>query len=149
MTPAAIYAWRLPGCGDDCQPRRHDPVSHEAYGARQERARAMREARLRVVRTGPLLVNRDARTALVDGVTVPLSPTEWRILDALAGAAGATVAYEDLAQMALGAEWACVARPVVLNNFHVHRCRLRGKLGRARSLVVTVKNVGMRLEVDP
>ncbi len=145
MTLAAIYEWRLPGCGDDCQPRRHDPVAHEAYGARQERLRQVPT----VVRSGPLLVNRDARTALVDGVTAPLSPTEWRILDALAGAAGATVAYEDLAQMALGAEWACVARPVVLNNFHVHRCRLRGKLGRARSLVVTVKNVGMRLEVDP
>ena len=109
----------------------------------------MREARLRVVRTGPLLVNRDARTALVDGVPVPLSPTEWRILDVLAGAAGATVAYEDLVQMAFGAEWACVARSLVLNNLHAHRCRLRAKLGRARSLVVTVKNVGMRLEVDP
>lgn len=146
MTLAAIYEWRLPGCGDDCQPRRHDPLAHEAYGARQERLRQVPT----VVRSGRLVIDRAARRALVDGSVVVLSDIQWKMLDALAVACGAAVPYAELATAMFGREWVAASDAKALNNnLNTHRGRLRRKLGVAASRVATIPAYGMLLEVDP
>lgn len=141
----AIYEWRLPGCGEDCQPRRHDPLAHEAYGARQERERDTQ----RYVRSGSLVFDRASLRATVRGEECRLTTRERLLLLTLADHAGKLVAYEDIGVRVLGEDWEHAERRVLLNNLNTHRGRLRKALGEAGYLVVTVPNIGMRLEMEP
>ena len=145
MSVALLREWRLPGCGDECRPGQHDPAAHEEFGARQERERNARP----VVQTGPLVIDRRQRTVTVHGDPRRLRPREMRLLLALAERPGEVVSYEELGVLVLGADWAHVNRPVMVNALHTHRTRLRENLGAAGRLIATARDWGMRLAVEP
>jgi hypothetical protein len=96
-----------PGCGVDCRVLRallpgqfgrsdillHDPGAHEDFG---RRSAGWRPDATDVFATGRLTVDLLRWEASVDGVLVHLSPTELKLLRALAARAGAVVTAPDL-----------------------------------------------------
>lgn len=154
---AVAIDWRLPGCGPACWPRSHDPLCHEQYGRQQEQAQPAAPS---VIRTGPLVVDLDAKTAAVDGQPVRPSGREWGILAYLAEHAGRFRTNDEIIAAVWGAEWVTGRRVAQaaggtyrvdhrLVSVNVHR--LRAKLGAAESLIVSVSHQGRsgrRLEME-
>jgi DNA-binding response OmpR family regulator len=93
-------------------------------------------------RAGPLEVDHFKREARVDGVAVALTPTEFRLLEALARAPGRTFTRDELVARAFGPDYDGLDRTV-----DTHITNLRKKLERSGCppLVVTVHGVGYRL----
>jgi DNA-binding response OmpR family regulator len=148
----------LPGCGPDCAPRGHDPLAHEAYGLLLGRLSALGPP-TRVVRTGPLAIDLDARSVTVQGHAVSLSLREWALLAHLAEHLGRWCDPAGLILAVFGPAWAETDRLYILpsgrpypTNQHalnVLRHRLRKKLGASvRGLLVTNpgRYAGCRLE---
>lgn len=145
---AAWTSWRLPGCGPRCTPRVHDPRAHYDAGRADGLAEAQHEhASAVVVATGPLEVLIGRAEARVDGAPVPLAPTEWRVLRALALGAGRLVALPEL----IGAAWEPGWFSTPTSAKHAARMsvhRLRKRLGPdAARLIVTRFDLGYLLEV--
>lgn len=148
-----IAAWRRPGCGDLCTPRWHSPVQHEAHGMALALL-AQRVEPVRVVRTGPLVIDLAAATVTVDGEPVRLSGREWALLACLAVRAGQHVSNDDIVRHVMGDGYLTSelrngsrAEHHIVN---INICRLRRKLGAAASLVTTVSFngfAGRRLEL--
>jgi len=85
-------------------------------------------------------VRREIR-ADVDGAmeTISVTPTEYRVLETLARAAGRTFTRQELVERALGDDYDGLDRTV-----DVHIMNLRRKLGDAGKAIVTVFGVGYR-----
>jgi DNA-binding response OmpR family regulator len=81
-------------------------------------------------------VRREVRTAEGE---VPLTPTEYRLLDALATAAGRTFTRQELVERAFGDDYEGLDRTV-----DVHVMNVRRKLGAAGKAIATVFGVGYR-----
>lgn len=102
-----------------------------------------------VLEAGALRVNASAREAAVAGRQLRLTPTEFRLLVALAGRPNQPVTREELGRALWGAPPAGDSRAL-----DVHVCRLRAKLaagGPGAPHVASVSGVGYRLlvaEVD-
>lgn len=98
----------------------------------------------RVVVIGDHVLERDARRLTRDGAEVPLTRTEFDILDALVARAGSAVAREDLVQRVWGSD-----RGGDDHVLDVHISNLRQKIepepGTPRH-IVTVRGVGYRLD---
>ncbi len=96
----------------------------------------------RVFRIGTLEVDRWSRQVRVAGKLVPLTPTEFRLLDALVHHASRAFTREELVAHALGPDYEGVDRTV-----DTHVTNLRRKLGAhsAERFVLTVHGVGYRL----
>jgi two-component system alkaline phosphatase synthesis response regulator PhoP len=90
---------------------------------------------------GRITIDGGRRAVSVDGKEIALTPTEYRLLDALARAAGRTVTREQLIRNALGEDYEGLDRTV-----DVHIKNLRRKLGDAGESVVTVFGAGYRVE---
>ncbi len=90
---------------------------------------------------GPIAVDRGARAARIDGEALPLTNTEFALLELLVERAGAVATREEL----LDAVWgdAFLARSRALD---VHLTALRAKLG--RPLIRNVRGVGYRLAAE-
>lgn len=160
----------LPGCGDACQVEMvvvlrgnmqretrvyHDPVAHEAYGAR----RADEGGEQYVVRTGPLVIDLSRQEAANDGHPLEFfrmrgqsmeqigtsQPSQWRLLEILAVNVGRTVTYRALAWMLFGCP---EAGRYEFHHLRVIASRLRARMGDASRLVVTVPGIGLRLEKE-
>lgn len=89
---------------------------------------------------GPLLVDRVAHVARVDGEEVTLTATEFKLLVTLAERPGRAHTRPQLLQSVWGAQPDIQTRTV---DMHVQR--LRGKLGAAADLIETVRGFGYRL----
>lgn len=94
-------------------------------------------------RKGTVEIDTDARVVRVDGSTVPLTPTEWRILEQLVANVGWVVPRERLAARVWGRD-----EPGDLDALRVFVRRLRGKLGDdagAPRYIETARGLGYRL----
>lgn len=97
-------------------------------------------------RNGPLEIDTEAHEARVGGVRVPLTATEWRVLELLAANAGWVVPHERLVARVWGRE-----DPGDLESLRVFIGRLRAKLGddaAAPRYIETVRGLGYRLLSD-
>ncbi|HEY0139864.1 MAG TPA: response regulator transcription factor [Thermoanaerobaculia bacterium] len=103
------------------------------------RAVLRRAAEEDVIEAGTLAIDRLRREIRVEGESVPVTPTEFRLLEALARSAGRTFTRQELVSRALGEEYDGLDRTV-----DVHIMNLRKKLGEAGKAIVTVFGVGYR-----
>ena len=99
-------------------------------------------AALEPLRVGDLEVDRWRREARVAGDGVPLTPTEFKLLETLARAPGRAFTREELVARAFGPDYDGLDRTV-----DSHITNLRRKLGadRGRRYIATVHGVGYRL----
>jgi two-component system response regulator MprA len=96
-----------------------------------------------VTRVGALSIDRASHQVLLASKPVALTPTEFRLLDALAKQAGAVVSHAALADL-LWSEPDTGGSSLQAINMHMHR--LRAKLGSGSApKVVAVRGVGYRL----
>jgi two-component system response regulator AdeR len=108
---------------------------------RRAQAYRAQEAALRV---GPLELWPQQFTAQVDGQTLALTPTEFRLLCTLAKAAGRVFTRSELIEAALpGSE----AMDAVINT-HLMNLRRKLAMGGADHLLKTVRGVGYRLSAE-
>jgi DNA-binding response OmpR family regulator len=93
-----------------------------------------------VVAAGSIAVDRGSREVRVSDAQVPVTPTEFRLLDALVRARGRTFTRQELVERAFGGDYEGLDRTV-----DVHVMNLRRKLGEAGKAIVTVFGVGYKL----
>jgi phosphate regulon transcriptional regulator PhoB len=74
---------------------------------------------------------------------IPLTPTEYKLLEALVNVKGRVLSRDDLLEIVWGMEYYGETRTI-----DVHIKRLRDKLGKCAKLVETVKGIGYRLKID-
>ena len=103
------------------------------------RAVLRRAAEDDVIETGGIVIDRVRREIRVNGETVTATPTEYRLLEALARAPGRTFTRQELVERAFGEDYEGLDRTV-----DVHVMNLRRKLGDAGKAIVTVFGVGYR-----
>ena len=98
----------------------------------------------RVVRVGSLTVDRDARTAQVDGRPVRLTRLEFDLLQTLASEPRRTFTRAELTREVWGFD-PQAAGPSRTVDSHAHRVRQKLEQAGAESMVQTVRGVGWRL----
>ena len=104
------------------------------------------EAGGRLLRAGALAVDVGAHSATLDGESLHLTPTEFRLLEALLERRGRTQSRRQLLERAWDVEPE-VARRIHTRTVDMHVRRLRAKLGHAGMWVETVRGFGYRLRV--
>jgi DNA-binding response OmpR family regulator len=92
-----------------------------------------------VIEAAGITLDRTSREVRVEEEIVAVTPTEFRLLDALVRAAGRTFTRQELVERAFGDEYEGLDRTV-----DVHVMNLRKKLGVAGKAIVTVFGVGYR-----
>ena len=92
-----------------------------------------------VIEVSGMVIDRAQREILVGGEAIGVTPTEYRLLETLARAAGRTFTRQELVERALGEDYDGLDRTV-----DVHIMNLRRKLGDAGKAIVTVFGVGYR-----
>jgi DNA-binding response OmpR family regulator len=103
------------------------------------RAVLRRAAEEEVIEIAGITIDRTRREVRVASAEIAITPTEYRLLDVLARAAGRTFTRQELVERALGAEYEGLDRTV-----DVHVMNLRKKLGEAGKAIVTVFGVGYK-----
>ena len=103
------------------------------------RAVLRRAAEEDVVEAGELRIDRLRREVRVQDEPVAVTPTEYRLLEALARAPGRTFTRQELVERALGEDYDGLDRTV-----DVHVMNLRRKLGEAGKALITVFGVGYK-----
>ncbi len=93
------------------------------------------------LRTGALMVDPIAHTASVNAHPVPMTPTEFAIIELLVRRSPAVVSRDIIANHA----WTDALDPLGSNNIDVHVARLRAKLVGAGVRLEAVRRVGYRL----
>jgi DNA-binding response OmpR family regulator len=93
-----------------------------------------------VVSAGEIVVDRGRREVRVGDAEVAITPTEYRLLDALVRAPGRTFTRQELVERAFGDDYEGLDRTV-----DVHVMNLRRKLGDAGKAIATVFGVGYKL----
>ncbi len=96
-----------------------------------------------VLSAGPIVVDRGAHTATIDGCDVDLTATEYKLLAVLLERRGRVQSRMQLLQDVWDASPDIKTRTV---DMHVQR--LRAKLGPAADLVETVRGIGYRMKKD-
>jgi DNA-binding response OmpR family regulator len=96
-----------------------------------------------VTRVGALVINRETHQVLLANMPVALTPTEFRLLDALARQPGAVVSHATLADL-LWNDPDTSGSSLQAINMHMHRLRAKLSAGPAPKLVA-VRGVGYRL----
>jgi DNA-binding response OmpR family regulator len=94
---------------------------------------------------GALEVDHFRREVRVGGTPVPLTPTELKLIEALARAPGRTFTREELVARAFGPDYEGLDRTV---DTHVTNLRRKLERGGCRHAVATVHGIGYRLVVD-
>ena len=92
-----------------------------------------------VVEIAGITIDRVRREVRTGGAEVPVTPTEYRLLDALANAPGRTFTRQELVERAFGEDYDGLDRTV-----DVHVMNLRKKLGDAGKAIATVFGVGYK-----
>ncbi len=93
------------------------------------------------LRAGPLTIDTEKHEALVDGESIKLTLTEFKLLTALVTARGRVLTRDQLMDKAMGADVFVTDRAI-----DVHVTAIRKKLGEANWLIHTVRGVGYRLQ---
>ncbi|HOA04526.1 MAG TPA: response regulator transcription factor [Candidatus Fermentibacter daniensis] len=96
-----------------------------------------------VFEVGPLKIDLDRFEASVDGLAVNLTATEFRLLGIMAGGKGRVFTREKLLNLLWDGEKLVYDRTV-----DVHITNLRAKLGKAGSLVRSIRGVGYALRQE-
>ena len=91
---------------------------------------------------GELELHSEGRWVRVAGRAVPLTPTEFTILEYLVARAGRAIRRETLRDLLFGADPSEAA-------LNIHLCRIRRKLGSEGERIRTVWGVGYRFDSDP
>lgn len=86
---------------------------------------------------GPVTLDRGRHEVTVDGLSIPLTATEFRVLAALMAARGRVLDRDHLIDTVLGSGVAVTNRTI-----DVHIAALRKKLGQAASWIQTIRGVG-------
>lgn len=128
---------------DDCMTK---PVGPEELVARIKAMlrRTALPAQINTLRAGPIEIDIDRWTLWVEGRPVELTTKEFHLLRELLQAKGRVLPRETLLQRVW--EHAGVQR-LDTRTVDVHVGRLRRKLGRAGRYIITVRNVGYRLDI--
>ena len=92
-----------------------------------------------VIVAGGMTIDRGKREVRVGDEAVTMTPTEYRLLEALARGGGRTFTRQELVERALGEDYDGLDRTV-----DVHIMNLRRKLGEAGKSIVTVFGVGYK-----
>lgn len=93
-----------------------------------------------VLSAGPIRVNRQTHSVEVNGQSVSLTLTEFRLLAAIIAGRGRVLTRNQLIDKAMGQDAVVTDRTI-----DVHLTALRRKLGDARRFIETVRGVGYRL----
>jgi two-component system phosphate regulon response regulator PhoB len=96
-----------------------------------------------VLTAGPIRIDQERHQVEVDGRTVTLTPTEFRLLVAIVAARGRVLSRDQLINQVLGMDAVVTDRTI-----DVHLAGLRKKLGDAKRLIETVRGVGYRLAIE-
>ncbi|MFP3937504.1 MAG: response regulator [Phycisphaerae bacterium] len=96
-----------------------------------------------VLTAGPIRVNRQTHLVEVDGESVSLTLTEFRLLSAILAGRGRVLTRNQLIDKAMGQDAVVTDRTI-----DVHLTALRRKLGDARRFIQTVRGVGYRLACE-
>jgi DNA-binding response OmpR family regulator len=92
------------------------------------------------LKAGPLAIDTSKHEVTIEGESVKLTLTEFKLLCALVGARGRVLTRDQLMDKAMGADVFVTDRAI-----DVHITAIRKKLGKANWLVHTVRGVGYRL----
>lgn len=109
---------------------------------REETGAASAEEEL--VRVGPLTIDSSRHDATIDGKSIRLTLTEFRLLSAIVTARGRVLNRNQLMDKAIGTGVFVTDRAI-----DVHITSIRKKLGAAQWLIHTVRGVGYRLQEAP
>jgi two-component system phosphate regulon response regulator PhoB len=107
------------------------------------RRRAQEETR-EVVRYAGVVIDRHRHRASAGGEELPLTPTEFRLLETMVRQPGRAFTRHELMDQAIGEDAVVLERTI-----DVHVKSLRKKLGDAAELIETVRGVGYRLREAP
>ncbi len=97
-----------------------------------------------VLKAGPLSIDASKHEAAVDGETLKLTLTEFKLLSALVAGRGRVLTRDQLMDKAMGTDVFVTDRAI-----DVHITAIRKKLGSASWLVRTVRGVGYSLQDTP
>jgi two-component system phosphate regulon response regulator PhoB len=97
-----------------------------------------------VIKAGPLAIDPNKHEATVDGESVKLTLTEFKLLTALVAARGRVLTRDQLMDKAMGTDVMVTDRAI-----DVHVTAIRKKLGTASWLVRTVRGVGYSVQDAP
>ena len=97
-----------------------------------------------ILKAGPLTIDTSKHEVLLEGQSVKLTLTEFRLLVALVNARGRVLTRDQLMDKAMGEGVFVTDRAI-----DVHVTAIRKKLGDAAYLVHTVRGVGYRLQETP
>jgi DNA-binding response OmpR family regulator len=111
----------------------------------RSRLRLAEDRPKRVVRWEGVALDLDARTAVVDGRAVALTPTEFTVLAFLVERPGRAVSRSTLAEQALAGSEPDEPDARTVDS---HVARLRKKLGAGASAIATVWGIGYRFQPD-
>jgi two-component system phosphate regulon response regulator PhoB len=100
----------------------------------------------RVLKVGPLRMDLGAHQVTLDGEELSLTPTEFRLLEALLERRGRTQSRRQLLEKAWDVE-AEVSDRIQTRTVDMHVRRLRSKLGAVGDWVETVRGFGYRISV--
>ncbi len=100
----------------------------------------------RVLKAGPLRMDLGAHQALLDGNELSLTPTEFRLLEALLKRRGRTQSRRQLLEKAWDVE-SDVSDRIQTRTVDMHVRRLRSKLGDRGDWIETVRGFGYRISV--
>jgi len=96
------------------------------------------------LKAGPLTIDSSKHEVTVEGESIKLTLTEFKLLCALVGARGRVLTRDQLMDKAMGTDVFVTDRAI-----DVHITSIRKKLGKASWLVHTVRGVGYRLRESP
>lgn len=100
----------------------------------------------RILRAGPIRVDVGAHQVSLDGQELNLTPTEFRLLQALMERRGRTQSRKQLLEKAWDVE-AGVSDRIQTRTVDMHVRRLRAKLGEVGDWIETIRGFGYRLKV--
>jgi DNA-binding response OmpR family regulator len=97
-----------------------------------------------LLRAGPLVIDPAKHEVRVEGQTIKLTLTEFKLISALVGARGRVLTRDQLMDKGMGENVFVTDRAI-----DVHVTAIRKKLGEASWLIHTVRGVGYRLRETP
>jgi two-component system phosphate regulon response regulator PhoB len=103
-------------------------------------------SRGRVLRAGPLRLDVGSNQASMDGEEIKLTPTEFRLLQALMERRGRTQSRKQLLEKAWDVE-SGISDRIQTRTVDMHVRRLRSKLGDVGDWIQTIRGFGYRLKV--
>jgi len=100
----------------------------------------------RVLKAGPIRMDLGSYQATLDGAEVGLTPTEFRLLQALLERRGRTMSRRQLLEKAWDVDQGASER-IQTRTVDMHVRRLRAKLGETGDWIETIRGFGYRLKV--